>query len=651
MLSVLLMYVSARPMGAYAAIVSLPKTGQITCYNASGAPMFSCANTGQDGDKLKGMAWPSPRFTNQDGTIPISGNVVVDQLTGLMWTKNANLPASTKKWQDALDYIAAMNSANGGSGSLGFNDWRLPNRKELTSLINLQVTDSADWLNGRGFSNVIGSVYWSSSSYMSNAASAWAVLMYGSYVLNIDKSNSIYVWPVRSGQLGSLDLTPTSKDFGSVATNATSAPQVFNINNKGSSNLVINGMTTIGGDTTLFTVNPGDGTGGTCGSLTPTIAPGNYCTISVTFTPTSNGNKATTLRVSSNDPVTPTKDSALTGTGIVPTYIISTIVVGGNGTISCESPVIQGNNSICTIAPNTNYRLETFTDNGIDKMLLVSGYNYPIYNILADHAIIGTFAVKITPIIIWANPSDITYGTALSATQLNATSNVAGTSVYTPAIGTLLNAGTQTLSVTFTPTDMANYTAVTKEITINVTKANQTIIFPAIVTKKSGDPSFDPGATASSGLPVTYTSSDTSVAIISGGLVQIIGGGTATITASQAGNTNYNPAVNQAQTLTVTGQPSKNPAITINNPADGMTTSDASLNIVGNVNGLKNKDNITINITNNGTSTSYSVTPASPSGDFSKTVTLGNGENIIEIVAVNKWSTSTDRRTIILINP
>ena len=82
-----------------------------------------------------------------------------------------------------------------------------------------------------------------------------------------------------------------------------------------------------------------------------------------------------------------------------------------------------------------------------------------------------------------------------------------------------------------------------------------------------------------------------------------------------------------------------------------MTTSDASLNIVGNVNGLKNKDNITINITNNGTSTSYSVTPASPSGDFSKTVTLGNGENIIEIVAVNKWSTSTDRRTIILINP
>ncbi len=70
--------------------------------------------------------------------------------------------------------------------------------------------------------------------------------------------------------------------------------------------------------------------------------------------------------------------------------------------------------------------------------------------------------LKATPVITWANPADIVYGTALSATQLNATTTVPGTFVYTPIGGTVLSAGAaQTLSVTFTPTDAANYTPAT----------------------------------------------------------------------------------------------------------------------------------------------------------------------------------------------
>ena len=61
---------------------------------------------------------------------------------------------------------------------------------------------------------------------------------------------------------------------------------------------------------------------------------------------------------------------------------------------------------------------------------------------------------KATPVITWGTPAAITYGTALSATQLNATSDgVAGSFVYNPVAGTVLNAGSQTLSVAFTPTD------------------------------------------------------------------------------------------------------------------------------------------------------------------------------------------------------
>src|SRR5207249_11099343 len=76
--------------------------------------------------------------------------------------------------------------------------------------------------------------------------------------------------------------------------------------------------------------------------------------------------------------------------------------------------------------------------------------------------------LKATPVITWTTPADIIYGTALGATQLNASSSVVGAFVYTPAAGAVLNAGAaQTLSVAFTPTDGANYTTSSKTVSIN----------------------------------------------------------------------------------------------------------------------------------------------------------------------------------------
>src|SRR5437879_9139584 len=75
-------------------------------------------------------------------------------------------------------------------------------------------------------------------------------------------------------------------------------------------------------------------------------------------------------------------------------------------------------------------------------------------------------------LVITSNsPALFTYGTALSSTQLNATASVPGTLVYTPAAGVVPAAGTDTLSVTFTPTDTANYTTVTKTVPLTVTQA------------------------------------------------------------------------------------------------------------------------------------------------------------------------------------
>ena len=82
--------------------------------------------------------------------------------------------------------------------------------------------------------------------------------------------------------------------------------------------------------------------------------------------------------------------------------------------------------------------------------------------------------------------------------------------------------------------------------------ANQTITFNSIPVKSFSEIAFVPVASASSGLPLTFTSSNNSVATISGNTITITGVGTSTITASQAGNASFHEAAPISQLLTVT---------------------------------------------------------------------------------------------------
>ena len=79
------------------------------------------------------------------------------------------------------------------------------------------------------------------------------------------------------------------------------------------------------------------------------------------------------------------------------------------------------------------------------------------------------------PVITWATPAAITYGTVLGATQLDATASVPGTFVYTPAAGGVLGVGSQTLAVAFTPADTTDYTTTTAKVTLMVNTAAPTI--------------------------------------------------------------------------------------------------------------------------------------------------------------------------------
>jgi hypothetical protein len=82
------------------------------------------------------------------------------------------------------------------------------------------------------------------------------------------------------------------------------------------------------------------------------------------------------------------------------------------------------------------------------------------------------------PTITWNTPAAITYGTALSTTQLSATASVAGTFAYSPAAGTVLKAGTQTLSAVFTPADTKTYSAATATVPLSVSQGAPTITWP-----------------------------------------------------------------------------------------------------------------------------------------------------------------------------
>jgi hypothetical protein len=103
----------------------------------------------------------------------------------------------------------------------------------------------------------------------------------------------------------------------------------------------------------------------------------------------------------------------------------------------------------------------------INQGTLSAGSEYTISFMTADFTI-----TKATPVISWANPASITQGIALSAAQLNAIASTPGAFVYTPASGTILNSGdNQVLHVDFTPSDITNYTAASKDVNISVSPA------------------------------------------------------------------------------------------------------------------------------------------------------------------------------------
>ena len=108
-------------------------------------------------------------------------------------------------------------------------------------------------------------------------------------------------------------------------------------------------------------------------------------------------------------------------------------------------------------------------------------------------------------VITWNNPKAITYGTALSAKQLDARANVPGKFVYSPAAGAILPVGLHALSVVFTPTDTAHYSTTQKSVTLTVNKAVATVTLTGLSQMYNGQPRPVTVTTVPSGLTVKTT--------------------------------------------------------------------------------------------------------------------------------------------------
>lgn len=158
-----------------------------------------------------------------------------------------------------------------------------------------------------------------------------------------------------------------------------------------------------------------------------------------------------------------------------------------------------------------------------------------------------TIKQPVTPVITWTQPGSILYGTALGGSQLNATANVPGTFVYSPAAGTVPGAGAQTLSVTFTPTDTVNYGTATASVTLTVKQATPSITWAVPAPIAFGVALNGTHLDATASVPGTFRYNPAS------GTVPAIGANTLTVVFTPTDTTNYTTAT-ASVTLNV-GQP------------------------------------------------------------------------------------------------
>lgn len=139
-----------------------------------------------------------------DSRFDFSRKIVEDKRTGLTWIRDADL--GRLDWIAASDLVIKLNKKE----YAGFNDWRLPSKDDLDTLIiyarranytgGVDASSPYQLFNQLGFNNAQNYWYWTSSPYEDNATYAWVISMYNGNSRGESKDGSHNVWPVRGGK-------------------------------------------------------------------------------------------------------------------------------------------------------------------------------------------------------------------------------------------------------------------------------------------------------------------------------------------------------------------------------------------------------------------------------------------------------------------
>ncbi len=234
--------------------------------------------------------------------------------------------------------------------------------------------------------------------------------------------------------------------------------------------------------------------GSTCPVLTSTSAAGSLaslgtCTYLVSFKPTSASPTNGTLVLAdnaSNLPASSQQTIYLSGTGLAP--VTATVTLTGLSATYTGAPIsASATTNPAGLTLSFTYNGAATPPTAAGSYTVVATVTQPGYQGSAT----GTLVIaKATPKIAWATPAAIPFGTPLTATQLDATANVPGTFVYTPALGAIPATGTATLGVAFSPIDTIDYTNASATVALTVTAAALSNA-PQFTTQPVGQPSIE----------------------------------------------------------------------------------------------------------------------------------------------------------------
>ncbi|MEQ8530507.1 MAG: T9SS type A sorting domain-containing protein, partial [Imperialibacter sp.] len=296
-------------------------------------------------------------------------------------------------------------------------------------------------------------------------------------------------------------------------------------------------------------------------SISDKVNPNSSGEIGITFTPKGVGSRSAALLILTNDENAPLIEIVLTGTGTKADPIVSFADLPVKSVVAEPFDLVASVDTDQDISFSSSNPEIASTDGTLVTIHKVGVVTITAYVEATDvynaASLEQTLTIEGLPqTIIFEAIPEKTYGDApFDLTASVDTDQEISFSSSNPEVAsiegktvTIHKAGTVTITASVAATEL--YNAASKQQSLTINGVEQILTFEPLPEKTYGDAPFELSATASSGLDVTFSSSDASVASVDGITVSILKAGSATITASQAGNDNYSSAT-ATQTLTI----------------------------------------------------------------------------------------------------